>query len=368
MLEVLKASDLFNLAKKKTIPISVLVEVTYKCNENCVHCYLNEHRSQGMSLRQYEDLFDEMAKAGTLYLTLTGGEPFTRPDFLDIVRAARKRRISVKIFTNGTLITANIAKELKALFVQEVHISVYSATARLHDQVTRMPGSFMRSISAIEMLVSCGVNVRIKCPLMNLAANDLESIKLLAQRLNVPVQFFTIITAKDNGDKSTLNLRLSHEHLCHFLEGQDILERPRTTTNSRSGIEPDAVPCDVVFDGGAIDPTGNVFPCNQLRVKFGNVLSEKFGAIWRSSAEAIALRKLTASDLRECNSCELLRYCSRCPGLALLEDGDIFGCSLAAKFLAEGRREVKVYPSQSHIFSTFKKAEARNHEEEKGVC
>lgn len=85
----IRIQDITILAKKLLVPISVLIEVCYTCNEKCIHCCVNEHKNIGLTLKQYEKLFDQMVSAGTFFVILTGGDPFTRKNFMDIVRAAR---------------------------------------------------------------------------------------------------------------------------------------------------------------------------------------------------------------------------------------------------------------------------------------
>jgi radical SAM protein with 4Fe4S-binding SPASM domain len=351
--ENLKTTDMTHMAKKKTIPISVLVEVTYRCNEKCLHCCLDEYKSKGLSLEEYETLFDQMSDAGTFYMILTGGEPFTRPDFLDIVRSARKRRFSLTIFTNGTLINEDIAKELKDLHVQDVHISIYSADPKVHDKITGLPNSFERSVQAIQFLVKHGMIVRIKCPLMKITVDGIADIKNLAKNLGVSVQFGEIITAQNDGDVSTCLLRLSQEQMRHAIADPEVSsQRPIPLSTS---IDLNATPCDVVFNGGAVDPDGNVYVCNQLRKALGNVKTTHFAKIWKDSPVANELRQITLAHLQSCSECDLLQYCTRCPGLALLEDGNIYGCSSAAKEVAQARRHLGVYPTQTHLFSNPRK-------------
>jgi MoaA/NifB/PqqE/SkfB family radical SAM enzyme len=92
MLGNIQIQDIMSLAKSKIIPVSILIEVCYICNERCNHCFLNSHKEKGLTLRQYKNLFAQMVDAGTMFVILTGGEPFTRPDFMDIVREARYRK------------------------------------------------------------------------------------------------------------------------------------------------------------------------------------------------------------------------------------------------------------------------------------
>ncbi len=346
---VLEVRDLTRMAIKEVIPISVLIEVCHTCNENCIHCYLADHTRRGMTTGQYEMLFDQLVDAGTFFVILTGGEPFMRRDFMEIVRMARRRRISVTIFTNGTLITEQLARELASLWVQEVHISVYGADASIHDGITRVPGSFKKSMTAVDLLKKNGITVRFKSPLMSRTADGISELKALAESKDVDLQFTAVITAMNDGNMATTNLRLTDAQLKDLLLDEKIdshtsqaIERPSTC---------DCVPCDTVYNGGAIDPFGNVFPCNQLQVCGGNVLEQSFGDIWSNSFAFRNLREMRVDGLDDCDGCSLFLQCTRCPGLALLEDGDIRGCSSAAKRIAKIRRSLGTYPLQNHIFS-----------------
>lgn len=345
----LQVRDLTKMAIRETIPISVLIEVCHTCNENCVHCYLAEHAQKGLSTVQYEKLFDQLVEAGTFFVILTGGEPFTRSDFMEIVRMARRRRISVTIFTNGTLITEDIAKELASLWVQEVHISIYGADSATHDAITRLPGSFEKSMRAAKLLRQNGIAVRLKSPLMSKTADQVSAMKALAADLDADLQFTAVITAMDDGNKATTDLRLTDEHL-RVLLLDEMIDRHTDQPVDKPSVAT-RVPCDTVFNGGAIDPFGNVYPCNQLQVCGGNVLDRAFGDIWTNSTAFTELRAMRVAQLTECGGCNLFSQCTRCPGLALLEDGSLLGCSSAAKRIAEIRSSLGTYPLQNHIFS-----------------
>jgi len=349
MLDKIQIQDLMSLAKCKIVPISILVEVCYTCNEKCNHCFLNSHKEAGLTLMQYKRLFEQLVDAGTMFVILTGGEPFTRPDFMDIVKEARRNRISVSIFTNGTLITKEIVLELRELFINEVHISLYGANSTTHDRITRTPGSFDRSTQSIKWLVDNGITTRIKSPLMNTTVSELGNIKNLGNILGANVQFTTVITAMDNGDKSTHQLQLNDEQLRVVLPDEDV--GPISKESVRFGDCLECIPCDTVLNGGSIDPHGNVYPCNQMRINGGNILRTSFGEVWQNSPAFQDLRKTRLKDLHSCKQCELFQFCTRCPGLASLEDGDLIGCSTSAKQLARIRRELQVYPTQKHIFS-----------------
>jgi len=345
----IQLSDITTLGKKNIIPSSVLVEVCYECNEKCVHCCLDDHTKPGLTLEQYDDLFDQMVEAGTFYIILTGGEPFVRPDFMEIVKSARKRRLSVTIFTNATLLDDEKIIALRALCIDEVHVSMYSADATIHDNITRVEGSFYKSMAAIKKMLAVGITVRLKCPLMNMTADGIVGIKNLAKELGVDIQYSTVITARNDGSLETHQCRLTSAQLQALLSDPDVVKQGTEPIYFRGNM--DCIPCDTVFNGGAVDPEGNVYVCNQLRVIGGNILTQSFGQIWKESRAFQKLREIRLRDLKECTDCDLFQHCTRCPGLAFLEDGDILGCSSVAKVLAEARKKVGVYPTEAHIFS-----------------
>lgn len=260
MFNNIEIKDLILLAKKKVIPISVLIEVCYTCNEDCIHCCIDNHKKQGLSLKQYEKLFDQLVEAETFFITLTGGEAFIRPDFLEIVRAARKRRLSVTIFTNGTLLNSNIIRQLKSLYVHEIHISVYSAKPEIHDYITKKHGSFLKSVANIKELRKNNIDVKIKSPLMNITASCKNDLKKLAKDLNADIQFNAVITAKNNGDESTFDLRLTKKELKNVLLDTEVNPQSKHATYIQDNLN--CIPCDTTFNGGSIDPDGNVYVCN----------------------------------------------------------------------------------------------------------
>src|SRR2546423_3611646 len=91
-------------AQRLNIPLNVQLDLTYRCNERCVHCYLDHHDHGEMTTSEIKSLLDEMADAGVFILTLSGGEIFLRKDFFEIVEHARRLMVCVKLKTNPILI------------------------------------------------------------------------------------------------------------------------------------------------------------------------------------------------------------------------------------------------------------------------
>src|SRR5437667_8907466 len=108
------------------VPISVQLDVTYRCNERCVHCYLDHDDHGEMTLAEMRDVLDQMAEAGVFFLTISGGEVLMRMDFFDILAHARARMFSVKVKTNAFMIREAEADRLARAGLASVQVSIYS--------------------------------------------------------------------------------------------------------------------------------------------------------------------------------------------------------------------------------------------------
>src|ERR1700730_5370672 len=151
--------ELSDKALALNIPLSVQLDLTYRCNERCIHCYLDHHDHGEMTTAEIKDLLDQMADAGVFYLTISGGEIMMRRDFFDILEHARKRTFSIKLKSNGILIRKQEADRIKRLGVESVQISIYSHIPEVHDAITKLPGSLADSIEAIRRLRAHGIHV-----------------------------------------------------------------------------------------------------------------------------------------------------------------------------------------------------------------
>src|SRR4029077_18013691 len=136
------------------VPLAIHLDVTYRCNERCVHCYLDHNDHGEMSTAEIKDVLDQLAEAGTFFLTLSGGEVLMRRDFFDILEYARRLRFNVRIKTNGVMIRQREAKRMVELGVENIQISIYSHRSEVHDAITKLPGSLKRSVEAIRFLKS----------------------------------------------------------------------------------------------------------------------------------------------------------------------------------------------------------------------
>jgi radical SAM protein with 4Fe4S-binding SPASM domain len=313
------------------IPISVQLDITYRCNERCVHCYLDHDDHGEMTTAEIKDVLAQLSDAGVFFLTLSGGEVLMRRDFFEIVEHARRLLFNVKVKTNGVMIREREAARIRELGVEQVQISVYSHRSEVHDAITKLPGSLKRTIASIRFLKSQGLKVVIANVLMASNLSDHRGVMALAKELGVSYTLDPTITPKMDGDTSVLALRIPGAELTQIFRSHELVG------NVEEFCAPppppgedimDGFPCSAGHTACYISPYGDVFPCVQFPLPSGNLRRQKFLDIWNHSSQLKEVRSIRARDLPTCSTCAHVGTCTRCPGLAYME-GNMRGPSTA---------------------------------------
>ena len=309
-------------ALKLNIPLNVQLDLTYRCNERCVHCYLDHDDHGEMTTAEIKHLLDEMAEAGVFILTLSGGEIFLRKDFFEILGYARRLTFCVKLKTNAVLIGDKEAARLRELGIESIQVSIYSHRPDVHDAITLVPGSLQRSLKAIRFLKSQGLKVIIANVLMAQNVQDYPGVRQLASDLGVESTIDPTITPMMDGDRSILNLGIGQKVLGQvFRDGSVVgdVEQFCAIPAKAGADELDSTPCSAGHTACYVSPYGDVFPCVQFPLPTGNVRRQRFVDIWRNSEQMNEVRSIRLKDLPTCSSCSHVSNCTRCPGLAYLE-------------------------------------------------
>jgi AdoMet-dependent heme synthase len=309
-------------ALRLNIPLSVQLDLTYRCNERCVHCYLDHNDKGEMTTAEIKRLLEEMAEAGVFILTLSGGEIFLRKDFFEILEHARRLTFCVKLKTNAILMREREAARIRDLGVESIQISIYSHRPAVHDAITLVPGSLQRSLDAIRFLKSQGLRVIIANVLMVQNLADYTGVRALAAELGVECTLDPTVTPMMDGDRSVLSRGIDGEALRQVFRNSDLVgdvdefcalgEKPGES-------ELDARPCSAGHTTCYVSPYGDVFPCVQFPLPTGNVRRQRFLDIWQHSDQMNEVRSIRMKDLTTCTSCTHVGSCTRCPGLAFME-------------------------------------------------
>ena len=309
-------------ALKLNIPLSVQLDLTYRCNERCIHCYLDHDDHGEMNTAEIKDVLDQMADAGVFYLTISGGEIFMRRDFFEILEHARARTFCVKLKTNAVLVREKEARRLGELGVESVQISIYSHRPEVHAAITKMPGSLRQSIDAVRLLRREGVLVTLANVLMVQNSTDYKGVQALAAELDAKYTVDPTITPMMDGDRSILNLNIDQATLQGVFRDRALVGNVEEFCAPPSGPDAEALdmlPCSAGHTACYVSPYGDVYPCVQFPLPSGNVRQTKFVDIWRDSPQLREVRSITLRDMPSCSQCTHGGSCTRCPGLAYLE-------------------------------------------------
>jgi len=323
--------DLIGIAHDNLIPLIGVLELTYKCNLRCIHCYIEPNGSDDeLTINEIDDLLDQLKEAGTMLLILTGGELFVRNDLEEILRLVKRKGFSLRIFTNGTMINDRWLSIFEDIRPDRFEISLYGSNSKIHDSITSVPGSFDKTTENIRELIKRGYEVKIKNVWMRENYKDFFDWIDFTYKLtgNDPSWTFTI-SPSDNGHFTHLKRMLSCEQMLELKINEiklykkkfvDYIERKE---ESPCDFSIPSLPCSAGFYNVSISPSGNVYPCVQIRLKAGNIREKGFIEIWRESSVMKLMRKLSHIVIDECSKCRYINYCMRCPGTAWIEDGSL---------------------------------------------
>ena len=237
-------------AYERCIPLNVSLELTLRCNIRCTHCY-NFDRDRPLSragvelsMEEIGRLFDDLRRAGTLFLALTGGEAMAHPRFWEVADLAAGRGFAVTLLSNGTLLTEGACDRLAGYAnLWGVSLSVYGAVAGTHDGVTQGPGSFERTMAGARRLRDRGVRVGLKYVVLKANAGEVGSMLAACEQEGFEVSVDPTITGRYDGTSGSLATRVDPATLEALYRGP---------LRERIGV-------------GEADPTGDEFKCNCAR-------------------------------------------------------------------------------------------------------
>ena len=277
------------------VPLSVQMDLTWRCNERCVHCYLDHEDLGEMTTAEIKGILDQLAEAGTFFLIFSGGEILLRKDFFELLTYARSLLFNVKLKTNALLIGEAEAKRIRGLGVESVQISIYSRRPEVHDGITLVRGSLERSIQAIRFLKSQGLKVIIANVLMRQNMNDWPGVKALAAELGVRFTIDPTITPHIDGDRGLLDLRIPTEKLKQVFREPSLVGDVDEFCATPAPVGEDVMEgysCSAGHTSCYVSPYGDVFPCVQFPLPTGNLRTQSFANIWHGSAAMDEVRSI----------------------------------------------------------------------------
>jgi MoaA/NifB/PqqE/SkfB family radical SAM enzyme len=207
------AADLRKRFAALRIPVLGSIDLTARCNLNCLHCYQggSGRLESELSTEEWLSILERVAAAGCLELLVTGGEPLLRGDFEVIYEKAKRLGMLVTVFTNGTLVSPSVLGLFEEFPPLIVEISLYGASDRVYERISGVRGSFRRCLEGIDSLMERGVDVGLKTVLLTKNVRELEEMRGLARDRGLPFRIDAAVFPRLNGDRSPLDYRITAE-------------------------------------------------------------------------------------------------------------------------------------------------------------
>ena len=295
----------------------VHVDISSRCNENCVHCYIPAECKRGL---MDEDMFDKVLSQCVdmkiINITLSGGEPMLNPHLKSFLVKCREANLSVNILSNLTCLSDELLAEIVSNPLICVQTSVYAMDADVHDSITQHRGSFQKTIKAIMELHKRNVPIQINCPIMKQNLQCYREVLEFAKSLNIEASSdYTLFGCYDSSGIN-LGCRIAKDDVEDILHTDykvtKVFEETLQTINQKK-VGDDEPICTVCKSSLCISNIGDVYPCEGWqRLVLGNLNTMTLKSIWEDSSLVKHLRELKYRDFEECSVCQDRKYCTTC--------------------------------------------------------
>ncbi len=323
----------------------VVWNITRKCNLRCVHCYAHADPSPApneLSTAEGKALIDSLAEFGCPVILFSGGEPLMREDLLELVAYAVEKGMRAVISTNGTLITARVATEMKSIGLSYVGISLDGLEA-VNDRFRGVRGAFGRAMDGIAACQEAGIKVGLRFTINRRNASEIPAIFDLVEERRIPrICFYHLVYA--GRGSALMSEDLSHEETRRIVD----LIIDRTAELHRNGKPTEVLTVDNHADGpylylrmvregsprasqvlellkmnegnnsgrgiGCVSWDGSVHADQFWRhYSFGNVRERPFGEIWTDLSDPL-MKKLKDKKRYVKGRCSTCRWLDVCGG------------------------------------------------------
>lgn len=347
-------------AAKLGIPLNGTFELTPLCNMNCRMCYVRMSKEQQekigplKSAKEWIQLGEQAKKSGMMYLLLTGGEPFLRPDFQEILAGLHQMGFVISINSNGTMIDESVIRWLKKTPPVRINITLYGATDETYGKLCRNPKGFTQVTEAIHLLKEAGILVKLNCSLTPYNAHELEKMFEFAKKEQLVIQATSYMFPPLRRDEQMIgkNDRFAPEMAAYYAARIEALQKGKEAfaqyvrENKLEGLCADEGDC-MEMEGEQmrcragkcsfwITWEGKMLPCGMIPYEQApNVFVEDFDQSWEKTKAAVQGILLPG----KCRNCELKEQCKACAAMVMTESGNYqkvpeYRCKMTQKYIS----------------------------------
>jgi AdoMet-dependent heme synthase len=333
-------------------PRLVALELTRKCNLNCIQCRaLAEFKDyeEELTFEEVTRILSEIRSLGQSIIILTGGEPLLRSDIFDIASYGSKIGLRMVLATNGMLNTPEIIQKMKASGIMRISISIDGASSKTHNLIRGEEGAFEGAVRGIKIAIENGMSVQVNTTITKQNVDEIDGILKLASSLKVAsLHLFLLVPtgrAKELKDQEISPQK--YEEVLHWFSKQQSnydmelrttcaphyyrvikqmkVQHPDNDTNLQEHkvhpLSSSTRGCLAGIGFAFISHRGIVQTCGYLDLECGNLRNSSFVDVWNHSPIFNKLRVLE-NYKGKCGSCEFIRACGGCRARAYAISGN----------------------------------------------
>jgi len=344
-----------NLINTSRLPLEGRLDLTYRCNNQCRHCWLaipqdSRQKDKELSLHEIRDLVDEARTLGCRRWSISGGEPMLRPDFGEIFDYITHKSVSFGLNTNGTLITPKMAKMLKRKGTKMV--SLYGADAKVHDHITRNAGSFEATVQGMHYLKEAGTSFTVQLVPMRDNFHQYKKMVELAKSFSPDWRIganWLYLSACRNPQRNAeiKKQRLTPKEIFQFDQPDIISEerqkKEKPDCNKQMENYKHFENCIKQRCSFHVDPYGQMSFCSFIKdasLRY-NLREGSFTQGWETFIPSLG-KKITEETKQpeHCLACDLHQDCKWCPVYGYLEHGKY---SAKVEYLCKMAKETRQF-------------------------
>lgn len=320
----LVGNDAFSEPKITAPPSNKLdfiwLSLTSKCNLKCLHCYNESSPSTNNDKLKFEDwksVIDQSASVGCKQIQFIGGEPMLDNNIFQLAKYSRHVGYDfIEIFSNGTLITREDIKKIKNLNIN-LAISLYSNQDNIHDQVTKVNGSFKQTIETMELLKEAEINTRVGVVIMKQNQETIEETLGLVKKFGFNGgKHPDIIRPIGRGNNNLLPDEI-------LVRKYGLITTPNFITNLNDFTKNYFYnPC--WYGKLSIDSSGDIFPCITAKTKSIGIVKDNCINEVVNSEQTHNLWSINKDKIETCCVCEYRYACGDCRPLTEAENNNLY--------------------------------------------
>lgn len=325
---------------KPSAPYRMDLAITYRCNNNCSHCYNARSRQYPeLSLEAWKEVIDRVWDQRIPHIVFTGGEPTLYPHLTELIAYAESLGVITGLNTNGRrLADPAFVQSLVDAGLDHVQITLESHDPAIHDRMVAARGAWEETVAGVRNVIASPLYIMTNTTLLTHNSPTVRETLHFLGELGVPTVGLNALIYSGKGEE--VDTGLAEEALPPLLEiarevteaqGQRLIWYTPTQYCHFNPLQLDlgVKGCTAALYNMCIEPNGDVIPCQSYYQALGNMLQDPWKSIWE---HPLALSLRNRSDVPEgCLTCEFLPECGG-------------GCPLA-------REHQTIQPIQNPIFS-----------------